>query len=260
MSIVDLAFQTLGRIGTVIGIAWFSYWLWDRKATRLIIHYWWETTLDPVQRRRFRRSLSVGLRNPALVNSEGIGYNRNREHIVKLIEQGWGKWPDAPLDDEVWHRLVEPAVPLRLTTRDVHCDGVWALRVMIYNRGSEPIDAEALDIDIELAGARGVKLLEWQADDHRFTQTRTTHPDRDVITDTLRMTRSLESKHKIRDELAVIFNSTFATEPPEVIISAQTAVNWKVHPHAPALTVVKAMDRRIKTAGRYAARALRRLG
>lgn len=50
---MDLFFQTLGRIASVVGIVWFFYSLWDRNTARVVIHYWWETTLDPVQRRKF---------------------------------------------------------------------------------------------------------------------------------------------------------------------------------------------------------------
>lgn len=200
------------------------------------------------------------MRIPDAVHRHGVGYNRHIERVLDLVRPGWEPYPRAPLDPDVWNDLVEPVTPLRLTTDKVRCDGAWALRIMIYNRGPAAIDAGGLTVDLAITPAPDVQLLEWQANDHRFRQDRSVGTDSDVTTDTLRTTHKLDAKHKLRDELAVIFNSRITNAPPEVKVSAQAPVKWKVRAHRPARTIARAVERRVNTVGMVIVKAVSRLG
>lgn len=227
-------FGLVGFLAAVLGLYRGVMWTVDRHAANLIVQCWWELTLDPVQRKRFRKSLSVGVREPDFKSSRWQPYR----HYLGLAAR--------PLPRERSSRwqanLVEPAQPLTLPHADA--DGAWALRLLIFNRSSQLVEPEDVrQIRVVVPVQRGVQVMSWQADDGRLIYDRTDDAQESTVAYTIHLPVALRSDRKIRDELTVVFSSRLVRQHPEAWVEIEASVKSKVKLYRPTTSLLQAVER-----------------
>jgi hypothetical protein len=262
----DLSFEQVLGLAAVITIITGSLAIWDRfrtrtgtgtrtgtrigaeSGTRLIVQCWWELVLDPVKRKRFRKSLLVGL----ALREVPHAYHRRRRwetHLRRIRENNQG---------EMWRDLIEPAHPFSL--RHVGADGVWALRVLIYNPSRAKVEADQVErIDFTIPGQPGINPMSWQFQHDRLDYERTDNRRSGGYTYSIRLPAGLPPGRKIREELVVAFDSQSRPhqEPPTVEVQVHSSVKSKTKLYRPSLTKLEALG---QGSLRFVVSVLRRLG
>jgi len=228
-------FAVVGGIASIVAIIQGTISIRERLGDRLVIQVWWEQSLDPVLRTRFRRDVNVGLRtHDTHLADPNSWYRPRRRRMHRYEAMIRNRAPiTQEMEESVWADLVEPAWPL--SVRHVGANGVWALRLLTYNPRHEDIQFDSNEyIALTVPTPVGIHVLSWQADDGRLTFIRNEDPIGESVNFTIRRETPLRARKKVRDDLAVIYDSRRIQQPPVVSVVPRMDIRVKIKLHEPS--------------------------